>query len=181
MLFTSSHIRNNAVDDADASFNNQSKRSKSNKKQKSESKPLAENEHTSERQQQQQAQQQQLGSGTANRNNNNADFDRFIKPRKQLIKMLMCVIIVFYVCLFPLRIWSLVLILGGRYVYSVVTLREFWYINVICRIFYYANNSINPILYNWLSAKFRAGFKRFVTCQKTLPSESKNKSQTIRH
>lgn len=180
MLFTSSHIRNNAVDDADSSFNKQSKKSKSNKKQKSESKPLAENEHTSERQQQQQPQQQQ-STATVRNNNNNADFDRFIKPRKQLIKMLMCVIIVFYVCLFPLRIWSLVLILGGRYVYSVVTLREFWYINVICRIFYYANNSINPILYNWLSAKFRAGFKRFVTCQRTLPNESKNKSQANRH
>ena len=42
--------------------------------------------------------------------NISSELERYIKPRKQLISMLMCVIIVFYVCLFPLKIWNMILV-----------------------------------------------------------------------
>lgn len=43
--------------------------------------------------------------------NISSELERYIKPRKQLISMLMCVIIVFYVCLFPLKIWNMILVI----------------------------------------------------------------------
>jgi hypothetical protein len=45
------------------------------------------------------------GSGPAPGNN---DFDKFIKPRKQLIFMLQCIIVVFYVCVYPFKLLSLI-------------------------------------------------------------------------
>ena len=48
---------------------------------------------------------------------------------------------------------------------AIFNLRRYWCINITVRCFFYANNSINPILYNWLSAKFRNGFKRLITCK----------------
>lgn len=91
----------------------------------------------------------------------NNDIDKYIKPRKQLIMMLMCVIITFYVCLFPLKTWTLILILIGHqpFFLRVVKLRQYWYISIVVRFFFYANSSINPILYNSMSKKFRRAFK----------------------
>jgi hypothetical protein len=37
----------------------------------------------------------------------NSKYYRYIKQRKQIIGMLVFLIIVFYVCLFPLKIWNL--------------------------------------------------------------------------
>lgn len=39
--------------------------------------------------------------------NNPIQVDKQVKQRKKVIFMLMCVIVVFYVCLFPLKIWNL--------------------------------------------------------------------------
>lgn len=106
-------------------------------------------------------------AGKSNSLNTNNELERYIKPRKQLISMLMCVIIVFYVCLFPLKIWNMILMFFGHIpgFQEIITLRRYWYINITARILFYGNNMINPILYNWLSKKFRKGFKRLVTCK----------------
>jgi len=92
----------------------------------------------------------------------NTELDRYIKPRKQLIFMLMCIIISFYVCLFPLKIWSLILIFFAHepFFTRIITLRTYMYINITTRIFFYMNSSINPILYNCLSKKFKKCFKK---------------------
>lgn len=37
--------------------------------------------------------------------NINSNLDRYVRPRQQLIFMLMCVVIIFYVCVFPIKIW----------------------------------------------------------------------------
>lgn len=107
--------------------------------------------------------------------NINNDFDKYIKPRKQLIMMLMCVIVAFYVCLFPLKIWTLILMfIGHRPSFlRVIKLREYWYISIVVRFFFYANSSINPILYNFMSKKFRMAFKNifiFRLCFSTDPN-----------
>ena len=94
--------------------------------------------------------------------NINYDIDKYIKPRKQLIVMLMWIIVIFYVCLFPLKIWHLILFFFGHRpaFLRVIQLRQYWYISITCRILFYANSSVNPILYNCLSKKFRDSFKR---------------------
>lgn len=93
--------------------------------------------------------------------NINSDFDKYTKPRRQLIMMLMCVIVGFYVCLFPLKIWTLILMFIGHqpFFLRVIKLRQYWYISIVVRFFFYANSSINPILYNFMSKKFRKAFK----------------------
>jgi hypothetical protein len=95
----------------------------------------------------------------------NSELDRYIKPRKQLIFMLMCIIISFYVCLFPLKIWSLILMFFAHepFFTRIITLRTYMYINITTRIFFYMNSSINPILYNCLSKKFKRCFKKLFT------------------
>lgn len=95
-------------------------------------------------------------------NNLNSNLERYVKPRKQLILMLMCVIVVFYVCLFPLKVWNLTLMFVGHKPYfpKIITLRYYWYISITARIFFYMNSFINPILYNSLSKKFRNAFGR---------------------
>lgn len=95
------------------------------------------------------------------------DHDKYTKPRKQLIMMLMCVIVSFYVCLFPLKIWTLILMFIGHrpFFLRVIKLRHYWYISIVVRFFFYANSSINPIMYNYMSKKFRRAFKELFVCR----------------
>ena len=102
--------------------------------------------------------------------NINNKLGKYVKQRKQIIGMLVTLIAVFYICLFPLRIWNLVLIFFGnnsnflRY----IGLRQYWYISISTRILFYLNSSINPILYNWFSKKFRKTFRKVVKIPKIL-------------
>ena len=93
---------------------------------------------------------------------------KYIRLRRKLICMLIIVVVAFYICLFPLKIWNLIyMFLGYRPEFrEVVTLRVFWTINIIVRTFFYINSSLNPILYNWLSAKFRYNFKKLLIFSK---------------
>ncbi len=87
---------------------------------------------------------------------------KYIKPRKQLIRMLKSVIIVFYVCLFPLKAWNMFYMFFGhsQWFMEIITLRRYFYINIITRILFYGNSMMNPILYNCLSTRFRKGFRK---------------------
>lgn len=89
---------------------------------------------------------------------------KYIRLRRKLICMLIIVVAAFYVCLFPLKIWNLTyMFFGYRQEFrEVVTLRVFWTINIVVRTLFYINSSLNPILYNWLSAKFRYNFKKLL-------------------
>ena len=107
----------------------------------------------------------------------NNNLEKYLKPRRQLIYMLMCVIIAFYICLLPLKIWTLVLAFFAHRAWfpRVINLRTYWHINIACRTLFYANSSINPLLYNCLSKKFRAGFRRLAIVQLLFNRKSANK------
>ncbi len=80
--------------------------------------------------------------------------------RKKVIHMLMIVIVVFFICLLPIRIVTL------WFVYSSVESKEDLglegWLNLItfARIMLYANSAINPVIYNIVSTKFREAFMR---------------------
>jgi hypothetical protein len=101
-----------------------------------------------------------IASQTENLLSINNNLERYIKPRKQLIFMLMWVVVIFYVCVFPVKLWWIFLIVMGKSLH--IRLREFWYIQITLRILFYTNCSINPILYNCLSKKFRNSFRRIL-------------------
>jgi hypothetical protein len=94
----------------------------------------------------------------------NKNLEKFIRQRQKLIFMLMCIICVFYICLFPLKIWNLVIMVGSKVfnnaIFRNLQYKHYWIINITTRIFFYINSSINPILYNFLSKKFRRSFGR---------------------
>lgn len=106
--------------------------------------------------------------------NFNNKLSKYVRQRKRIIAMLVTLIAVFYVCLFPLKIWNLILILVGSepYFTRAIRLRQYWYINVFCRILFYLNSSINPILYNWFSKKFRINFRKFVFIPKFIMNKT---------
>jgi hypothetical protein len=115
--------------------------------------------------------------------NVNNKLGKYVKQRKQIIGMLVALITVFYVCMFPLRIWNLVLILFGDkpWFNKHIRLREYWYISITCRILFYLNSSVNPILYNWFSKKFRRTFRRAIRIPKFFPKFLQFSSTATEH
>jgi hypothetical protein len=104
--------------------------------------------------------------------------EKYIKQRRQVIFMLVCVLCTFYMCLFPLKVWSLVIMFGSRFnwFFAWVGFKRYWYINVTMRIFFYLNSSINPILYNCLSLKFRISFKKLWIFKLCFPEAHANQN-----
>lgn len=94
-----------------------------------------------------------------------SNLERHLKPRKQLILMLMYVILAFYFCLFPLKLWNIIYMFIGhkKFFTKVIRLRHYWYINITARVFFYINSSINVLLYYRFSTKFRFGFRRLIS------------------
>lgn len=82
------------------------------------------------------------------------------RTRKQVVRMLMAVWIMFFVCLLPYRILGTWVIFArpeqiqslGRDMYN--------YITYSCRILLYVNSTTNPIIYNVVSSRFRHGLMR---------------------
>lgn len=99
---------------------------------------------------------------------------KYIRLRRKLICMLIGVVVAFYACLFPLKVWNLVYMFCGHrdWFIEVVTLRVYWTISITVRSLFYINSSINPLLYNWLSAKFRYNFKKLLLNYKKKDSAS---------
>ncbi|RNA39132.1 growth hormone secretagogue receptor type 1 isoform X1 [Brachionus plicatilis] len=84
-----------------------------------------------------------------NPNINQSLMNKHVKQRQQLIIMLMIVLVTFYVCIFPLKIWNLLNLFAYRIdgFYQKIGFKLYWILNVTTRLFYYTNCAINPIVY----------------------------------
>ena len=104
------------------------------------------------------------------------NLERYIKPRKQLILMLVYVIIAFYFFLFPLKLWNILcmFICHKKFFTKLIKLRQYWYINITARAFFYINSSINVLLYYRFSTKFRYGFRRLMLFKSKTQCEEKH-------
>ncbi|XP_064197092.1 thyrotropin-releasing hormone receptor [Anguilla rostrata] len=89
--------------------------------------------------------------------NSNCTSSTTAASRRQVTKMLAVVVILFALLWMPYR--TLVLVnsfLDPAYL-------DLWFI-LFCRLCIYLNSAINPVIYNAMSQKFRAAFKKLCNC-----------------
>lgn len=87
-----------------------------------------------------------------------------IRARRQVILMLGTVVLSFFLCLIPFRIFIFWIIVVPEENVFKLGVEKYYNILYFCRIMVYLNSAVNPILYNLMSSKFRHGF---VICSDT--------------
>ncbi|KAG1699651.1 Growth hormone secretagogue receptor type 1 [Nymphon striatum] len=93
------------------------------------------------------------------------NFDIGMTARRQVIAMLITVIICFFSCLLPIRIFYFWYILVPKEKLQRLGPHVYFNLLYLCRSLLYLNSAINPMLYNVISSKFRKGFKRQLFCE----------------
>lgn len=83
-----------------------------------------------------------------------------LKYRKQVVLMLGTVVVAFFICLLPFRALTLWIIIVPSESVTNIGIEAYYNLLYFCRIMFYLNSAINPILYNIMSSKFRGGFLR---------------------
>ncbi|CAM2106934.1 thyrotropin-releasing hormone receptor isoform X2 [Caretta caretta] len=95
---------------------------------------------------------------TMNSKMTNRGFNSTIASRRQVTKMLAVVVILFAFLWMPYR----TLVVVNSFLSN--PFQENWFL-LFCRICIYLNSAINPVIYNLMSQKFRASFKKLCNCQ----------------
>ncbi|XP_014772633.1 orexin receptor type 2 [Octopus bimaculoides] len=91
--------------------------------------------------------------------NRNPNTNAQLQTRRKAAKMLITVVIVFGICNLPVHILNIV-----RYANISNNLKAISIFSLISRLLCYVNSAINPIIYNFMSAKFRKEFKSVCLC-----------------
>lgn len=86
------------------------------------------------------------------------------RARKQVVLMLGAVVLSFFVCLLPFRVFTLFVILVPEEHWRAFSFEYYYILLYFCRVMLYLNSAVNPILYNLMSSKFRQGFRRVYCC-----------------
>ncbi|KAK9302060.1 hypothetical protein QLX08_005799 [Tetragonisca angustula] len=86
--------------------------------------------------------------------------NNLLKYRKQVMLMLGTVVFCFFLCLLPFRALTLWILLAPIKVIVDFGVERYFTLLYFCRVMFYLNSAINPILYNLMSTKFREGFLR---------------------
>ncbi|XP_014245067.1 neuropeptides capa receptor-like [Cimex lectularius] len=89
--------------------------------------------------------------------------NRHTQSRQTIIRMLTAVVITFFICWAPFHAQRLLYIYGRNSPYFEV-INE--WIFSIGGMLYYFSSTINPILYNLMSVKYRSAFKKTLLCWK---------------
>ncbi|XP_026751895.1 pyrokinin-1 receptor-like [Galleria mellonella] len=103
---------------------------------------------------------------------------------KRVVKMLVAVVVAFFICWAPFHAQRLVAIYGtteNHQAKSPILLMVYSFLTYISGVFYYVSTCINPIFYHIMSNKFREAFKNTVIqwcCHKTERANGKRCSYT---
>jgi len=92
---------------------------------------------------------------------------RQVQSRKSVIRMLSAVVIMFFLCWAPFHAQRLLYIYAQESDYY-PDLNEWLYILSGC--LYYFSTTVNPILYNLMSIKYRQAFKQTICCTTKRPT-----------
>ncbi|XP_026728031.1 orexin receptor type 1-like [Trichoplusia ni] len=103
----------------------------------------------------------------------NASTEGQLRSRRKAAKMLVAVVVMFAVCYFPVHLLSVL-----RVAYDVQQSDVMTCIALISHVMCYANSAVNPLIYNFMSGKFRREFHRsyfkcFCCCH-TAPAADQN-------
>ncbi|XP_046355436.2 orexin receptor type 2-like isoform X1 [Haliotis rufescens] len=86
-----------------------------------------------------------------------------VQSRRRTARMLIVVVVVFILCYLPYYSWNLMRLIRSplvkmidRHSVSILTLTAHWMV--------YLNSSINPVIYNFMSGKFRTEFAKVCYC-----------------
>ncbi|PZC77636.1 hypothetical protein B5X24_HaOG203144 [Helicoverpa armigera] len=82
-----------------------------------------------------------------------------LRSRRKAAKMLVAVVIMFAVCYFPVHLLSVL-----RYTLDMEQNDVITCLALISHVMIYANSAINPLIYNFMSGKFRREFRRAFCC-----------------
>ncbi|XP_063833707.1 orexin/Hypocretin receptor type 1-like [Ostrinia nubilalis] len=85
----------------------------------------------------------------------NASTEGQLRSRRKAAKMLVAVVVMFAVCYFPVHLLSVL-----RVAYDVQQSDVMTCIALISHVMCYANSAVNPLIYNFMSGKFRREFHR---------------------
>ncbi|XP_076372829.1 growth hormone secretagogue receptor type 1-like [Tachypleus tridentatus] len=85
-----------------------------------------------------------------------------MKARRQVVLMLVAVVLSFFLCLLPFRIFTLWIISVDPQEIQDLGMELYYTLLYFCRILLYTNSATNPILYNVISSKFRDAFLRVI-------------------
>ncbi|VVC45860.1 G protein-coupled receptor, rhodopsin-like,GPCR, rhodopsin-like, 7TM [Cinara cedri] len=80
------------------------------------------------------------------------------RARRQVVLMLATVVLSFFVCLLPFRVFTMWIILVPEHTFLDLGQKHYYIILYASRVMVYLNSAVNPILYNLMSSKFRRGF-----------------------
>ncbi|XP_026750692.3 orexin/Hypocretin receptor type 1-like [Galleria mellonella] len=106
----------------------------------------------------------------------NASTEGQLRSRRKAAKMLVAVVVMFAVCYFPVHLLSVL-----RLAYDVQQTDVMTCIALISHVMCYANSAVNPLIYNFMSGKFRREFHRsyfkcFCCCLSAPPAEQNGTS-----
>ncbi|XP_002735540.3 growth hormone secretagogue receptor type 1-like [Saccoglossus kowalevskii] len=88
------------------------------------------------------------------------------RARTRVVYMLLTVVTLFFLCLLPERVVNLYFTLAPNEDLISLGVNGHLSLAIFCRVMFYMNSAVNPIVYNIASTKFRAAFLRAVGIRK---------------
>ena len=82
-----------------------------------------------------------------------------LRSRKQVVRMLIVIIVLFFVSVCPMRVMTLWLIFTPTKTVTSIGLEAFLNLISFARIMTYLNSACNPVVYSLTSTKFKLAFK----------------------
>ena len=101
--------------------------------------------------------------------------------RRQVIHIIICVVIVFFICHLPFRVITLFFIFSDTKTLIDLGLESYLSLLNYSRCLLYLNHALNPILYNFVSTKFRIAFKFLFFTSSRSSSINRHKSPGACH